>query len=70
MLINVNPPLAVRGKQTAPIEGRNAVIEALRVGTAVDKIYCQGETSAALGHIASTARGKGVVVIESDRRKS
>lgn len=52
------------------IEGRNAVIEALRAGTAVDKIYiARGETDASLGHIASTARGKGIVVVEADRRK-
>ena len=39
------------------IEGRNAVIEALRAGTSIDKIYlARGETDAALGHIASTAR--------------
>ena len=52
------------------IEGRNAVIEALRAGTAIDKIYlARGETDATLGHIASTARDKGVVVVECDRRK-
>ena len=52
------------------IEGRNAVIEALRAGTAVDKIYiAKGETDATLGHIASTARNKGIVVVEADRRK-
>ena len=52
------------------IEGRNAVIEALRAGTAMDKIYiARGETDATLGHIASTARGKGIVVVEADRRK-
>lgn len=52
------------------IEGRNAVIEALRAGAAIDKIYlAKGETDAALGHIASTARGKGIVVTEVDRRK-
>ena len=52
------------------IEGRNAVIEALRAGTAVDKIYLQkGETDKTLGHIASTARAAGVVVVEADRRK-
>lgn len=52
------------------IEGRNAVIEALRAGTAIDKIYiARGETDASLGHIASTARDRGVVVVESDRRK-
>ena len=52
------------------IEGRNAVIEALRVGTSIDKIFlARGETDAALGHIASTARSQGVVVVEADRRK-
>ena len=52
------------------IEGRNAVIEALRAGTAVDKVYiAKGETDTTLGHIASTARGKGIVVVEADRRK-
>ncbi|MBP1737183.1 MAG: TrmH family tRNA/rRNA methyltransferase YacO [Oscillospiraceae bacterium] len=52
------------------IEGRNAVIEALRAGTAIDKIYlAKGETDASLGHIASSARSNGVVVVETDRRK-
>lgn len=52
------------------IEGRNAVIEALRAGTAIDKIYlAKGETDSALGHIAVTAREKGVVVVNADRRK-
>ena len=52
------------------IEGRNAVIEALRAGTAIDKIFlARGETDAALGHIASAARDKGVVGVEADRRK-
>lgn len=52
------------------IEGRNAVIEALRSQTPIDKIYlAKGETDAALGHIASKARAQGVVVVEADRRK-
>lgn len=52
------------------IEGRNAVIEALRAGTTIDKIFiARGETDASLGHIASTAKNKGVVVVEADRRK-
>ena len=52
------------------IEGRNAVIEALRAGTAMDKIYiAKGETDSTLGHIASTARNQGIVVVEADRRK-
>ena len=52
------------------IEGRNAVIEALRAGTAIDKIYLQkGETDRTLGHVASKARAAGIVVVEADRRK-
>lgn len=52
------------------IEGRNAVIEALRAGEAIDKIYLQkGETDKTLGHIASKARAAGAVVVEADRRK-
>ena len=52
------------------IEGRNAVIEALRAGTTIDKIFIQkGETDKTLGHIASTARAAGVVVVDADKRK-
>ena len=52
------------------IEGRNAVIEALRAGTTMDKIYlAKGETDKTLGHIASKARAAGIVVVEADRRK-
>ena len=52
------------------IEGRNAVIEALRAGESIDKIYLQkGETDKTLGHIASKARAAGIVVVEADRRK-
>ena len=52
------------------IEGRNAVIEALRVGTAIDKIYLlKGDTDKTLGHIASKARDAGIVVVDADKRK-
>lgn len=52
------------------IEGRNAVIEALRAGRAIDKIYiAKGEVDQTLGHIASKARSQGIVVVETDRRK-
>ena len=52
------------------IEGRNAVIEALRAGRGIDKIYiAKGEKDKTLGHIASKARDAGVVVVEADRRK-
>ena len=52
------------------IEGRNAVIEALRAGRNIDKIYlAKGDVDKTLGHIASKARAAGVVVVECDRRK-
>ena len=52
------------------IEGRNAVIEALRAGRAIDKIFiAKGDVDKTLGHIASRARDLGVVVVEADRRK-
>lgn len=52
------------------IEGRNAVLEALRAGKPIDKLYiARGETDATLGYIAATARGKGIAVSQADRRK-
>ena len=58
------------GIQNEIIEGRNAVMEALRAGRAIDKLYInKGEVDKTLGHIASTARDKGIVVVECDRRK-
>lgn len=52
------------------IEGRNAVIEALRAGRTIDKIFIQkGDTDKTLGHIASKARDAGIVVVDADRRK-
>lgn len=56
--------------QNDRIEGRNAVIEALRAGRAMDKIYiARGDVDKTLGHIASKARERGIVVVECDRRK-
>ncbi len=58
------------GIQNEIIEGRNAVIEALRAGRAIDKLFInKGEVDKTLGHIASKARDKGIVVVECDRRK-
>ena len=52
------------------IEGRNAVVEALRAGVNIDKIFIQkGETDKTLGHIASKARAAGIVVVDADKRK-
>ena len=52
------------------IEGRNAVIEALRAERSIDKIYInKGDVDKTLDHIASKARDAGIVVVECDRRK-
>jgi len=52
------------------IEGRNAVVEALRAGVVIDKVFiAKGETDSALRHIASIAKDAGAAVVETDRRK-
>jgi len=52
------------------IAGRNAVIEALRAGVKIEKLFiAKGETDTSLGHIASSARAAGVVVCDADKRK-
>jgi len=52
------------------IEGRNAIIEALRAGIVIDKVFvAKGETDAALRHVASLAREAGATVVDADRRK-
>ena len=61
---------ALTAEADGVIEGRNAVIEALRAGETIDKIYIlKGETDKTLGHIASKARAAGIVVVDADRRK-
>ena len=52
------------------VEGRNAVIEALRAGRALDKIYiARGEQDKALRFIAQKGKAAGAVISEVDRRK-
>ena len=61
---------AENGLKNEIIEGRNAVIEALRAGRTIDKIYiAAGDTDKTLGHIASKAKALGIVVVDADRRK-
>ncbi len=61
---------ALEAEADGIIEGRNAVIEALRLGTPIDKIYLmKGDTDKTLGHIASRARAAGIVVVDADKRK-
>jgi len=52
------------------ILGRNAILEAIEAGRAIDKVYiAKGEVDSGLRHLASTARESGAVVVETDRRK-
>ena len=61
---------ALTAEADGVIEGRNAVIEALRASENIDKIFIQkGETDKTLGHIASKARAAGIVVVDADKRK-
>ncbi|MCL2342365.1 MAG: 23S rRNA (guanosine(2251)-2'-O)-methyltransferase RlmB [Firmicutes bacterium] len=52
------------------IEGRNAVLEAIRAGRPIDKLYiARGETDRALSRVAAAARAAGITVVDADRRK-
>jgi len=54
----------------AVIEGRNTVIEALKAGVTIDKVFiAKGDADAALRYIASNARAAGAAVVDADRRK-
>ena len=70
MDMNEEKKNALTAEADGVIEGRNAVIEALRAGENIDKIFIQkGETDKTLGHIASKARAAGIVVVDADKRK-
>jgi len=63
-------PSSAETEEQGLIEGRNAVLEALRAGVTIDKVFiAKGDTDAALRHIASSARATGAVVVDVDRRK-
>jgi len=52
------------------IEGRNAVLEALRAGRPIDKLYiADSSTDRSLSRLAAMAREAGTVVVACDRRK-
>ncbi len=52
------------------IEGKNAVMEALKAGRPLDKIYiARGEQDKALRFIAQKGKAAGAVISEVDRRK-
>ena len=52
------------------IEGRNVVIEAIRSGRTINKVFlADGDTDKALGRLAAMAKEAGAVVVRIDRRK-
>lgn len=52
------------------IEGRNAVLEALRAERTIDKLYiAKGEPDAVLSRIIGLARKAGIPIVEADRRR-
>ena len=71
--MNKRPPLRrsapIEAENDGVIEGRNAVIEALRAGTAIDKIYImKGETdSAKLDGMSRTHSHQGVIALAAVR---
>ncbi len=58
------------GIQDEIVEGRNAVTEALRAGRPIDKLLiAKGDVDRTLAFIASSAKDRGIAVVECDRRK-
>lgn len=52
------------------VEGRNPVIEAIRAGRTIDKLFiAKGETEGSIKVVLSLAREKGIVVSEVDRKR-
>ena len=52
------------------IIGRNPVLEAMRTGRTIDKLYIrQGAPDAGIGRIVSMARRAGIPVVEADRHR-
>lgn len=51
------------------LEGRNPIIEALKSGRAIDKIYFAAGAMNSIGHIIGEARSKGITAQEIDKRK-
>ena len=52
------------------LEGRNAVVEALRAGRTIDKVFiADGDTDRGLQRLAAEAKEAGAVIVPVDRRK-
>lgn len=56
-------------QETALYEGRNAVMELLRAGRTVDKLFVASDQNARMADIIALAKQSGAVVTQVDRRK-
>ncbi|MDR2530330.1 MAG: 23S rRNA (guanosine(2251)-2'-O)-methyltransferase RlmB [Oscillospiraceae bacterium] len=56
---------------TTKIEGRNAVLEAIRAGRTIDRVYVAsgGDKDRSMGRIIALAKSAGAVISDVDRRK-
>ena len=54
--------------QVSQVEGRNPVLEALRAGAEINKIFVQRQSGGSLKQIYDAARQAGVVLVETDRK--
>ena len=67
---NPNPPAMEQEINENQLEGRNALIEALKSGRTIDKVFiASGETDRGLQRLAAQAKEAGAVVVPVDRRK-
>lgn len=63
------PHRPVEEGETALYEGRNAVLELLRAGKTVDKLYVAADHNGRLTDLIARAKEAGAVVVTCDRRK-
>lgn len=62
-------PKAQAERETALYEGRNAVMELLRAGKTVDKLFVAPDQNGRMADIVAMAKETGAVVTQVDRRK-
>ena len=63
------PPAREEERETTLYEGRNAVMELLRAGRTVDKLFVAPDQNGRMADIIALAKKSGAVVTQVDRRK-
>ncbi len=65
-----NPPFDDSSLNGDKIEGRNPVIEAMRAGREIDKLFVRkSDVHTSLSRIVAMARDRGIVIIEAEKQK-